>query len=70
MLVVYLGAIGGPILEIVPYKYEQTPFQSSYACGTALTIHNAQVWGDEGSKYKLDNIGTVFVQYSHTVKEL
>jgi hypothetical protein len=73
MLIVYLGAIGGPILEIVPYKYEQTPFQSiqsAYAYGRAITIHKDHIWGDEGLRYTLDNIGTVFVRYSNTVKEL
>jgi hypothetical protein len=70
MLVVYLGAIGGPILEIISYSMEGTPFQAAHACGKSLTIHNSHVCGEEGLKYKLDNIGTVFVQYSHTVKEL
>lgn len=70
MLVVYLGAIGGPIIDIVPYKYELTSFQVAYTCGVKLTIHNGHVWGDEGLRYNLKNIGTVFVLYSSTVKEL
>lgn len=70
MLIVYLGAIGGPIIDIVPYKYQQTPFQAAYTCGVTLTIQNGRVLDDEGLKYKLQNIGTVFVRYSNTVKEL
>lgn len=70
MLVVYLGAIGGPILEIISYSMEGTPFQAAHACGKSLTIHNAHVEKEDGLQYSLDNLGTVFVRYSHTVKEL